>query len=119
MNSRMRRQVISDWMGVYLPQTAPLIPPNLHQLFEKAFAKLGLKNRLQESNLNDSWTELIGPSLAAHCHPQGVRRGTLMVLVDHPAWLHQINMAHKRNILQAVQQRFPHLNVKDISLRIG
>ncbi len=45
--------------------------------------------------------------------------GTLMVLVDHPAWLHQINMAHKRNILQAVQQRFPHLNVKDISLRIG
>src|SRR5437868_9718869 len=101
MNPRLRRQVISEWMGGTLPPSAPDSPLNLHQVFEKAFARIGLKTRLQESNLNDAWRELIGPTLASHCHPQGVKRGMLTILVDHPAWLHQISLVHKRNIVQS------------------
>jgi len=106
-------------MGGSLPRSDPASPPDLHKVFEKAFSRLGLKNRLQETNLHDAWRELIGPSLASHCRPQGVRRGVLMVLVDHPAWLHQMTLAHKKNMLAAVQKRFPHLNVREINLRIG
>ena len=89
------------------------------KVFQKAFTRLGLSDRLQESTLLEAWPHLIGPSLATHCRPGLVRRGKLMVYVDHPAWLHQITMAHKGNILSAVQKHFPHLKIQELVLKIG
>jgi predicted nucleic acid-binding Zn ribbon protein len=36
------------------------------------------------------WEQLVGPDIAAHARPRSLRQGTLLVLVDHPAWATQL-----------------------------
>ena len=119
MNAKLKCRVLSEWMGFNRPSQEPLQPSNLKTVFHKAFTRLGLKARFQETTLQENWCAMVGPALAAHCHPGGIRRGILCVLVDHPAWLHQIALAHKADILHALQEYFPHLKIKDLVLRIG
>ena len=119
MNSKLRHRVLRDWIGDDLPTSEVPPPADLREALQKAFSKFGLSDRLRESTLTESWADLVGPTLAAHCSPAGVRKGVLCVMIDHPAWLHQITLAHKSDILQAVQQHFPHLKIKGLSLRIS
>ncbi|MBI4026256.1 MAG: DUF721 domain-containing protein [Verrucomicrobia bacterium] len=119
MNPRLRRQVLCEWSGGHAPPVGIAEPVDLQAAFRKAFRRLGLQDRLQETTLNDHWRDVVGPTLASHCRPRGVRRGVLCVLVEHPAWLHQIAMVHKADMLKSIQQRFPYLHVKDLHLRIG
>jgi predicted nucleic acid-binding Zn ribbon protein len=116
VNANLRRRILHDWTG--LPQAPDHKPADLKSTFQKAFAQLGLQDRLQEATLGNKWPQIVGPTLAVHCRPGIVRRGVLTVYVDHPAWLHQITMAHKSDILKAVQSQFAHLKVKDLHLRI-
>lgn len=118
MNLKTRRAVLSEWQGVNLPEEEALPSTDLQAVFDRIFTRLGFSERLRETSLNEVWTELVGPTLAPHCRPKDVRRGILHLAVDHPAWLHQITMAHKKDILRVVQQRFPHLKIKDLLLRI-
>jgi len=34
----------------------------------------------------DRWTEVVGPAIAAHAQPRTLKKGTLVVVVDDPAW---------------------------------
>jgi predicted nucleic acid-binding Zn ribbon protein len=36
------------------------------------------------------WAELVGESVAEHTRPRGLRDGTLLVVVDDPAWATQL-----------------------------
>jgi predicted nucleic acid-binding Zn ribbon protein len=36
------------------------------------------------------WEQLVGPDIAAHARPRSLRQGTLIVLVDQPAWATQL-----------------------------
>jgi predicted nucleic acid-binding Zn ribbon protein len=117
MDPKLRQRALSDWLGMTAPEKTE--PSDLRKIYQKAFNRLGLADRLQESTLQEAWPNLLGPSLATHCRPGVVRRGKLTVYVDHPAWLHQITMVHKTNILQAVQKHFAHLKIQEIALKIG
>jgi predicted nucleic acid-binding Zn ribbon protein len=112
-----KKSLLRSWTG--LPNEEIPKPRNLQEIFHKALRKLNLSDRLQESTLTDGWASIVGPTLSAHCRPGAIRQGKLMVHVDHPAWMHQIALGHKRNMLQSIQQAFPHLKVKEIVLRSG
>jgi len=119
MHPKLRRQVVQDWLELSEPPIEPTRPANLPAVYQKVFSRLGLAERLRETTLRESWAEVVGPVLEAHCHPGIVRSGKLYVKVDHPAWLHDITMSHKKEILAAVQNRFPHLKIRELVLRIG
>ena len=119
MNPKIRRRILSEWLGVSVGPTESLTPTNLSAIFQKAFSRLGLAHRFQESILSEHWSEVVGPTLAAHCQPRNIQRGILTITVDHSAWLHQITLAHKNDVLKGIQNKFPYLKVKDIRLRIG
>ena len=119
MTPKLRKRVLSEWLGFSFSSSEPRTPVDLRGTFQKAFAQLGLAHRFQESTLLEHWLELVGPTLSAHCQPRNIRRGILTITVDHPAWVHQITLAHKADMLHAIQNRFPHLKVKEITLRIG
>jgi predicted nucleic acid-binding Zn ribbon protein len=118
MNPKARQVVQAEWRGATLPDEDAHPPADLRSILDRVFVRLGFSERLRETTLVETWSELVGPALAPHCRPKGIRRGILNIGVDHPAWLHQINMAHKKDILRLVQQRFPHLKIKDLQLRI-
>lgn len=118
MDTKERRRLLAEWRGGLVPLEVPG-PVNLSEVFQREFRRIGLSERLREATLVDSWHEVAGATLAPHCRPGAVRRGVLTVRVDHPAWLHQIQLSHKQDILREVQTRFPQLKVKDLLLRIG
>ena len=37
-----------------------------------------------------AWPFVVGPEIAAHAHPRALRKGTLVVAVDQPAWAAQL-----------------------------
>lgn len=75
--------------------------------------------RREEKVLEEVWPDLVGPTLAAHCRPAGLRKGRLLILVDHSTWMHLIALEHKRAILKSISHRFPDLGVSEIHLRLG
>lgn len=119
MDPKLRHAVFCEWLGRPLESTEDLTPVSLRETFQKALKSIGLADRFQESTLLERWHELVSPTLAPHCSPGAIRRGVLIVNVDHPAWLHQITFAHKTHILKTIQSQFPHLKVKDLHLRIS
>jgi hypothetical protein len=75
--------------------------------------------RREEKVLDETWPDLVGPTLAAHCRPAGLKKGRLLVLVDHSTWMHLIAFEHKRAILKSITAKFPHLGVSEIHFRLG
>ncbi|MCC7518246.1 MAG: DUF721 domain-containing protein [Verrucomicrobiae bacterium] len=73
----------------------------------------------EEKILETAWSEIVGATLAAHCHPASLKKGRLLVLVNHSTWLHLIALEHKRAILTAISRRFPELGVSEIHFRLG
>lgn len=62
------------------------------------------------------WQKLVGTDLAAHAEPVDIKNGALYVEVDHPAWLQRLH-AKQADILKAVQDRFPNLQIRQICFR--
>ena len=118
MNEQTRRLLLNEWRGTSIPEEQALPSADLRSAFHHIFKRLGLAERFREATLADSWLEIVGPVLAEHCRPRGIRRGVLTVAVDHSAWLDQITLAHKNEILRTVQLRFPHLKINELNLRI-
>lgn len=62
------------------------------------------------------WQKLVGTDLAAHAEPVDIKNGALYLEVDHPAWLQRLH-AKQADILKAVQDRFPNLQIRQIYFR--
>jgi hypothetical protein len=62
------------------------------------------------------WQKLVGTDLAAHAEPVDIKNGALYLEVDHPAWLQRLH-TKQADILKAVQERFPNLQIHQIYFR--
>ena len=60
----------------------------------------------------------LGPELAGHVRPGGVRAGKLVLFVDDPAYRHDVeNYAYDR-LLEAVRREAPGLGVYDLQFKL-
>lgn len=76
---------------------------------------LGMEGAVSIGRIKREWAALFnnGP-LARHTMPAELKDRRLLVHVDSPAWLHQLNF-HKRQMIQKLEP----FGVSDITLRIG
>ncbi len=65
-------------------------PVSLAAALDEVRADLGMPALEGLAALVGGWSELVGPEIAAHTRVDGVRAGTVLVLVDHPAWATQL-----------------------------
>ncbi len=49
-------------------------------------ARLGAGSARGLGSLYDRWDDIVGAAAAAHATPAGLRKGRLVIEVDHPAW---------------------------------
>jgi predicted nucleic acid-binding Zn ribbon protein len=63
----------------------PPDPRKVGESLDRVAASLGL-----DPGLLTRWPELVGEGVAEHTRPRGLRDGTLVVLVDDPAWATQL-----------------------------
>jgi predicted nucleic acid-binding Zn ribbon protein len=119
MTSSFRAAVIQEWRG--LPERAP--PRDrwqpTSQLLPALMQKLGLKERLRESEVIDAWSSIVGEFIAAHSAPVALREGVLYVRVLQPSLHYELERIAKTEILRKLKRRFGGKTIRDIRFRLG
>ena len=119
MNPSLRAAVIAEWRG--LPEKkmradrwqAPA------DVLPKLMQRLGLRERLHETEVIEAWSKIVGEFIAAHSAPVALREGTLYVRVLQPALHYELEQVSKIEILRKLKQRFGSKTIRDIRFRIG
>lgn len=113
-----RRKVIADWRGLPEPPVKPERCFSVALLLEKVMPKLGLKDRLSETQIFDAWREIVGDFLAQHSVPSGLSGGVLTVQVLQPSVRYELDRTWKPQILAKLQTRFGARIVREIRFRL-
>jgi predicted nucleic acid-binding Zn ribbon protein len=119
MKTSLRARIIAEWRGLpgktvthnrwSLPAD---VLPNLMQ-------RLGLKERLHETEVADAWSNIVGEFIAAHSAPVALREGVLYVRVLQPALHYELEQVSKMDILRKLKQRFGGKIIRDVRFRVG
>src|SRR6267154_6540266 len=106
MTPALRAKVLHEWQPFYgNADIAGSKSTNAtNTLVPLVMKRLGLEQRLQQSQVFYLWPEIVGAENARHAQPVSLRNGQLIVAVDHPAWLQELSRYHKSFILQKVQE---------------
>lgn len=119
MTPALRIQVLRDWQP-YGRWEAPARPaPVLQQLVPGVMKRLGLEQRLLQSQIFHQWATIVGAEVVRHAQPVSLKNGLLVVAVDHPVWLQELSRYHKPLLLQNIRDRVGKTAVRDIVFRIG
>jgi len=115
----LRAAVIQEWRG--LPERAPSRDrwQPTSQLLPALMQKLGLKERLRESEVIDAWSSIVGEFIAAHSAPVALRDGILYVRVLQPALHYELEQVSKADILRKLKKRFGGRVIRDVRFRVG
>lgn len=119
MNPSLRARIIAEWRGLpgktvtHNRWTAPAdVLPQLLQ-------RLGLKERLRETEVVEAWSRIVGDFIAAHSAPIALREGVLYVRVLQPALHYELEQVSKMDILRKLRHRFGGKTIRDVRFRIG
>jgi|SRR5690349_5814871 len=119
MNPSLRARIIAEWRG--LPeknlardrwQSPGNVLPNLMQ-------RLGLRERLHESEVLEAWSSIVGEFIAGHSAPVALREGVLYVRVLQPSLHYELDRVSKIDILRKLKQRFGAKIIRDVRFRVG
>jgi predicted nucleic acid-binding Zn ribbon protein len=66
--------------------------------------KLGLKERLRQSEVIDAWSSIVGEFIAAHSAPVALREGVLYVRVLQPSLHYKLERIAKTTILRKLRR---------------
>lgn len=78
----------------------------------------GMQARLQEYRVQSRWDRTVGPAIARHARPTGLRSGKLQVIVDSPTWMQQLSLMKPEIIGKLNAFQGGHA-VRDITLKLG
>jgi predicted nucleic acid-binding Zn ribbon protein len=119
MNPSLRATVIAEWRGLPEKKTRPDRFQGTAELLPKIMQRLGLRERLHETEVIDAWSKIVGEFIAAHSAPVALREGVLYVRVLQPALHYELEQISKIEILRKLRQRFGSKTIRDIRFRIG
>ncbi len=119
MSPALRAAVLQEWRG--LPQPAALRDrcKTTAELLPVLMQKLGLKERLRETEVIGAWCSIVGDFIGAHSAPAALRDGILYVRVLQPALHFELERIAKPKILAKLKQRFGGKTIRDIRFRLG
>ena len=88
----------------------------IKNIVNDVIGKISSKGFNDQTKIFEVWQKIIGETGIKHTRVSGMKDGTLMVLVDSPAWLFQLNLKRK-NILDQIQKE--KLEIQKIIFKIG
>src|SRR6266704_6530096 len=77
VNSSLRAAVIAEWRGLPDKKTRTDRWRSPAELVPKLMQRLGLRERLHETEVIDAWSKIVGEFIAAHSAPVALRRHSL------------------------------------------
>src|SRR6266481_782928 len=106
MNPSLRAAVIAEWRGLPERKMQADRWQSPAQVVPKLMQRLGLRERLHETEVIDAWSKIVGDFIAAHSAPVALREGILYVRVLQPALHYELEQISKSEILRKLKQRF-------------
>jgi predicted nucleic acid-binding Zn ribbon protein len=119
MNTAFREAVIAEWRGLPGRTARPERCQTTAELLPKLIQKLGLRERLHETEIIEAWSKIVGDFIAAHSSPVALREGILYVRVLQPALHYELDRVSKPQILKKLKQRFDGKTIRDLRFRLG
>src|SRR5213596_3074153 len=119
MSPSLRAAVIAEWRG--LPEKK-MRADRWHapaDVLPKLMQRLGLRERLHETEVIDAWSKIVGEFIATHSSPTALRDGILYVRVLQPALHYELEQISKSEILPKLKRRFGGKTIRDIRFRVG
>jgi predicted nucleic acid-binding Zn ribbon protein len=119
MNASLRAAVIAEWRG--LPEKKMLTErwQSPAELMPRLMQRLGLRERLRETEVIEAWSKIVGEFIAAHSSPVALREGIVYVRVLQPALHYELEQISKSEILRKLKQRFGGKTIRDVRFRVG
>src|SRR5437763_9978627 len=119
MNRSLRAAVIAEWRGLPESKMRPDRWQSPAEVMPKLMQRLGLRERLHETEVIDAWSKIVGDFIAAHSAPVALREGILYVRVLQPALHYALAQISKTEILGNLKQRFGGNTIRDVRFRVG
>jgi len=119
MNPALRTRVLREWQPYGQWDAPARLAPALQQLVPGVMKRLGLEQRMQQSQIFHQWVSIVGADIARHAQPVSLKNGLLVVAVDNSAWLQELDRNFKPLILQKIWTCAGKGAVKKLVLRIG
>jgi predicted nucleic acid-binding Zn ribbon protein len=111
----LANQRIAEWRG--LPERK--LQADRWQSPSDLMQRLGVRERLRETEVIDAWSKIVGDFIAAHSAPVALREGILYVRVLQPAFHYELEQISKSEILRKLKQRFGSKTIRDVRFRVG
>jgi len=92
-------------------------PSRLGDVLRAALARLPMANDLADYALWNHWDLVVGPTLARHARPARLRRGVLVVRVDSPEWMHELQFL-KHDLRDQLNTRLGRRTVRELLLAL-
>src|SRR6266849_10268793 len=118
MNKTLRAIAIAEWRGLPERRMQPDRWQSPADLVPKLMQRLGLRERVHETEVIDAWSKIVGEFIAAHSAPVALRDGVLYVRVLQPALHYELEQISKLEILRKLKQRFGGKTIRDIRFRV-
>ena len=119
MNAALRAAVIAEWRGLPDRKRSADRWQSAAEAVPKLMQRLGLRERLRETEVIDAWSKIVGDFIAAHSTPVALREGVLYVRVLQPALHYELEQISKPEVLRKLKQRFGTKTIRDIRFRVG
>jgi predicted nucleic acid-binding Zn ribbon protein len=119
MNRSLQAAVIAEWRGLPDRKMRPDRWQSPTDVMPKLMQRLGLRERLHETEVIDAWSKIVGDFIAAHSAPVALRDGVLYVRVLQPALHYELEQVSKIEILRKLKQRFGGKTIGDVRFRVG
>ena len=119
MNPTLRAIAISEWRGLREKKPHRDRWQSAGDLLPKLMQRLGLSERLHETEVIEAWGKIVGDFIAAHSAPVALREGVLYVRVLQPALHYELEQVSKIGILRKLKKRFGGKTIRDIRFRLG
>jgi predicted nucleic acid-binding Zn ribbon protein len=119
MNASLRAAAIAEWRGLLDKKARPDHWEAPAELLPKLMQRLGLKERLHETEIIEAWAKIVGDFIATHSTPVALRDGILYVRVLQPALHYELEQVSKIDILRKLKKRLGTKTIRDIRFRIG
>ena len=92
-------------------------PESTAELIPRILEEIGLSEASHGVVLLRVWDEVLGPTLAPHCRPEGLRRGVVQTRVRDSAWMQRLQM-ERPTVLERLREALG-LPELELRMRIG
>src|SRR5438128_9743185 len=119
MKPSLRAAVIAEWRGLPERRMRADRWQSPAELVPKLMQRLGLRERLHETEVIETWSKIVGEFIAAHSAPFALRDGILYVRVLQQVLHSVLVQVCMIDILRKLKQRFGGKTIRDVRFRVG